>query len=30
METTPEHNKKIAGIIFADVYPYYVLKVEKK
>lgn len=30
MEITPEHNKKIAGIIFANVYPYYVLKVEKK
>lgn len=30
MEITPEHNAKIAKIIFATVYPYYVVKVEKK
>jgi hypothetical protein len=30
MEITPEHNAKMAKIIFATVYPYYVVKVEKK
>ena len=30
MEVTPEHNAKIAKIIFATVYPYYVKKVERK
>jgi hypothetical protein len=30
MEITPEHNTKMAKIIFATVYPYYVVKVEKK
>lgn len=30
MKTTPEHNKKIAIMTFASVYPHYVSKVEKK
>lgn len=30
MEITPEHNKKMANIIFASVYPLYLTKVEKK
>ncbi len=30
MEITPEHNVKIAKLIFATVYPYYVTKVERK
>lgn len=30
MKITPEHNAKIAKIIFATVYPYYVTKVERK
>lgn len=30
MNTTPEHDQKMAKIIFASVYPYYVIKVEKK
>lgn len=30
MQTTPEHNAKIAKMTFASVYPHYVNKVEKK
>ena len=30
MKTTPEHDKKIAKMTFASVYPHYVTKVEKK
>lgn len=30
MKETPEHNAKMAKIIFATVYPYYVKKVETK
>lgn len=30
MNITPEHNQRMAKIIFASVYPYYVIKVEKK
>ena len=30
MNTTPEHNKRIADLTFASVYPHYVTKVEKK
>lgn len=30
MKTTPEHNERIAKMIFASVYPHYVNKVEKK
>lgn len=30
MITTPEHDEKMAKITFATVYPYYVVKVEKK
>jgi hypothetical protein len=30
MKTTPEHDERIANMIFASVYPYYVIKVEKK
>ncbi|WP_163324397.1 DUF2200 domain-containing protein [Draconibacterium mangrovi] len=30
MKTTPEHNKRIAEMTFAAVYPHYVTKVEKK
>lgn len=30
MKTTPEHNERMAKIVFATVYPYYVAKVEKK
>ncbi|MBP7823530.1 DUF2200 domain-containing protein, partial [Candidatus Gracilibacteria bacterium] len=30
MEITPAHNAKMAKIIFATVYPYYVIKVERK
>lgn len=30
MKTTPEHDAKIARIIFGSVFPYYVAKVEKK
>lgn len=30
MKTTPEHNKKIARMTFASVYPHYITKVEKK
>lgn len=30
MKTTPEHNKKMAKMTFASVYPYYVAKVEGK
>ena len=28
--TTPEHDKRIAEMIFADIYPLYVNKIEKK
>ena len=30
MKTTPEHDKRIANMKFASVYPHYVTKVEKK
>lgn len=30
MNTTPEHNERIAKMTFASVYPMYVAKVEKK
>ena len=30
MKTTPEHDKRIAKIIFASVYPHYISKVESK
>lgn len=30
MNTTPEHNERIAKMTFASVYPHYVAKVEKK
>lgn len=30
MQTTPEHDRKIAALTFAAVYPHYVTKVEKK
>lgn len=30
MKTTPEHNKRIASMTFASVYPHYVTKVEQK
>ncbi|PKL78490.1 MAG: DUF2200 domain-containing protein [Ignavibacteriae bacterium HGW-Ignavibacteriae-4] len=30
MKTTPEHNKRIAEMTFAAVYPHYITKVEKK
>lgn len=30
MKTTPEHDKKIADLTFAAVYPHYLTKVEKK
>lgn len=30
MNTTPEHDARIANMIFASVYPMYVTKVEKK
>lgn len=30
MTTTPEHDKRVATLTFASVYPHYVTKVEKK
>jgi len=30
MKTTPEHDKRIAKMIFASVYPHYITKVESK
>lgn len=30
MKTTPEHDRRIAEMTFASVYPHYVIKVEKK
>lgn len=30
MQTTPEHNEKIAKMTFASVFPHYITKVEKK
>lgn len=30
MNTTPEHNERMAKLTFASVYPHYVTKVEKK
>jgi len=30
MKTTPEHDKRMAKITFASVYPYYIKKVESK
>ncbi|MEY2924619.1 MAG: hypothetical protein RLZZ337_1167 [Bacteroidota bacterium] len=30
MPTTPEHDKRIAELPFASVYPHYITKVEKK
>ena len=30
MKTTPEHDKRMAKMTFASVYPHYITKVEKK
>ena len=30
MNTTPEHDERVANLTFASVYPHYVTKVEKK
>jgi len=30
METTPEHDERMAKLTFASVYPHYITKVEKK
>ena len=30
MKVTPEHNKRVAELKFASVYPHYITKVEKK
>ncbi len=30
MNTTPEHDERMANMVFATVYPHYVTKVEKK
>lgn len=30
MQTTPEHNERVAKLIFASVYPHYIKKVETK
>lgn len=30
MKTTPEHNERIAKMIFASVYPHYITKVQSK
>jgi hypothetical protein len=30
METTPEHNERMAKMTFATVYPHYITKIEKK
>lgn len=30
MNTTPEHDKRVAALTFASVYPHYITKVEKK
>lgn len=30
MKTTPEHDKRMANLTFASVYPHYITKVEKK
>jgi hypothetical protein len=30
MNTTPEHDKRIANLIFASVYPLYIQKIERK
>ncbi len=30
MKPTPEHNKRMANMTFASVYPHYITKVEKK
>lgn len=30
MKVTAEHNARVAKLIFADIYPFYVTKVEKK
>lgn len=30
MTTTPEHDKKIAALTFAGVYPHYITKIERK
>ena len=30
MKTTPEHDERIAKMIFASVYPHYIAKVERK
>lgn len=30
MQTTPEHDERMANMTFASVYPHYVSKVEKK
>ncbi len=30
MKATPEHDERIANLIFASVYPHYIAKIEKK
>ena len=30
MNITPQHNKRMANMTFAEVYPHYVTKIEKK
>lgn len=30
MKTTPEHDKRVANLTFASVYPHYITKIEKK
>lgn len=30
MKTTPEHDARVAKLIFASIYPHYVAKIEKK
>ena len=30
MKITPEHNQRMAVMLFSSVYPYYVIKIEKK
>lgn len=30
MKTTPKHDEKMANIVFATVYPYYLTKIERK
>jgi hypothetical protein len=30
MKTTPEHNERFAKMTFAEVYPHYINKIERK